>query len=92
MFQLNTNDTIILQYISKLTINNIIQSLQDSTEGCDNSGHWMTNSSGTCKQHASGQHLSQDAASGPHVYGLGIVVGGQEQAGGTIPFSYQTLR
>lgn len=51
-----------------------------------------SDSGGTCEQHASTQHLSQDAARGPHVYGLGIVVGGQEQAGGTIPFSYQTLR
>lgn len=52
----------------------------------------MTNSRGTCKQHAPGEHLSQDTASGPHVYGLGIVVGGEEQARGTVPFSYQTLR
>lgn len=46
---------------------------------------------GTCKQHPSSEHLSQYAASSPHVYGLGIVIGGQEQPGGTIPFSYQTL-
>lgn len=51
----------------------------------------MTNSEGTCKQHVSGEHLSQDAASGPHVNGLGVVVGGQEQTGGAIPLSYQTL-
>ena len=52
----------------------------------------MTNSRGTCKQHASSEHLSQYAASGPHVNGLGVVVGGQKQTGGTIPLSYQTLR
>lgn len=46
---------------------------------------------GTCKQHAPSKHLSQYAACGPHVYGLGIVVGGQEQTGGTIPLCYQTL-
>lgn len=45
----------------------------------------------TCEQHASGEHLRQYAASSPHVYGLGVVVGGQEQTGGTVPLSYQTL-
>lgn len=47
---------------------------------------------GTCKQHASSEHLSQDAAGSPHVYGLGVVVGRQEQTGGAIPLSYQRLR
>lgn len=47
---------------------------------------------GTCKQHASSEHLSQYAAGSPHVYGLGVVIGGQEQTGGTIPLSYQCLR
>lgn len=45
----------------------------------------------TCKQHASSEHLSQYAAGRPHVYGLGVIIGGQEQAGGPIPFSDQTL-
>lgn len=47
---------------------------------------------GTCKEHASSEHLGQYAASGPHVYGLGVVVGGQEQTWGAIPLSHQTLR
>lgn len=49
-------------------------------------------SRGTCKQHVSSEHFSQNAASSPHVYGLGVVVGGQEQTGGTVPLSYQSLR
>lgn len=39
----------------------------------------------------SGDHLSQYAASGPHVYGLGVVIGGQKEAGRTVPLCYQTL-
>lgn len=46
---------------------------------------------GTCEQHASGEHLSQYAASSPHVYGLGVVIGGQKETGGTVPLCYQTL-
>lgn len=47
---------------------------------------------GTCKQHASSEHLSQYAAGSPHVDGLGVVIGGQEKTGGAIPLSYQRLR
>lgn len=46
---------------------------------------------GTCEQHASSEHLSQDAASSPHVDGLGVVVGGQEEAGGAVPLGHQTF-
>lgn len=46
---------------------------------------------GTCKQHASSEHLGQDAASGPHVDGLGVVLGGQEETGGAVPLGHQTL-
>lgn len=45
----------------------------------------------TCEQHASGEHLSQYAAGGPHVYGLGVVIGGQEETGGAVPLGYQSL-
>lgn len=45
----------------------------------------------TCEQHASSEHLSQDAASGPHVDGLGVVVGGQEETRGAVPLGHQTL-
>lgn len=50
---------------------------------------FMILTDGTCKQHVSCEHLSQYAASSPHVNGLGVVIGGQEQTGGTIPLSYQ---
>lgn len=46
---------------------------------------------GTCEQHASGEHLSQYTAGSPHVYGLGVVIGGQEQTGGAVPLGYQGL-
>ena len=34
----------------------------------------------TSKQHPPREHLCQDAASGPHVNGFGVVVRGEEQA------------
>lgn len=78
-------------YIHNADIND--QQCHNVSAGCQ--GHsdsdCMANNGGTCKQHASSEHLSQYTASGPHVYGLGIVVGGQEQTRGTIPLSYQTL-
>lgn len=86
MCLLNTNDMIIFHNAIKFIISNVILFLQ-KIEDSD----CIRNSGGTCKQHASSEHLSQYAASSPHVYGLGIVIGGQEQPGGTIPFSYQTL-
>lgn len=46
---------------------------------------------GTCEQHASSEHLSQDAARSPHVNGLGVVVGGQEETGGAVPLGHQTF-
>lgn len=49
----------------------------------------MIKTHSTCKQHVSSEHLSQYAAGSPHVYGLGVVIGGQEQTGGAIPLSYQ---
>lgn len=45
----------------------------------------------TCEQHASREHLGQDAASSPHVDGLGVVLGGQEETGGAVPLGNQTL-
>lgn len=42
-------------------------------------GHWSPAHphAPTCEEHASSQHLGQDAARRPHVDSLGVVVGGE---------------
>lgn len=46
----------------------------------------------TSKEGFPRQHLREDAASGPHVDGFGVVVGGEEQARGSVPLGDQTFR
>lgn len=46
----------------------------------------------TSEKHPPGEHLSQDAASCPHVDGFGVVVGRQEQTGGAVPLGHQAFR
>lgn len=45
----------------------------------------------TSKESFPRQHLGEDATSGPHVDGFGVVVGGEEQARGSVPLGDQTF-
>lgn len=45
----------------------------------------------TCEEHSASEHLGQDAARRPHVYGLGVVVGGEQQARRTVPLCHHAL-
>lgn len=79
-FPHNVNNADIFYNIICIILPSFCRAMMDS--------HYIT---GTCKQHASSEHLGQDAASGPHVDGLGVVLGGQEETGGAVPLGHQTL-
>lgn len=79
-FPHNVNNADIFYNIICIILPSLCRAMMDS--------HYIA---GTCKQHASSEHLGQDAARRPHVDGLGVVLGGQEETGGAVPLGHQTL-